>query len=546
MLDRRMAINNIYSYLSFYIKDLFLESHLFYMKKPFVNIGILLLLIIILPPLLFTSYEIGNLYQNEKMIDSIYTRQLESVIFSINQYSDDILSRWANQLEYEIQKQDTIVDDIVNGFIKNNSSIQLILFADGIHNSYFIDKGQKHANIDYFNSLLSKNEQIIKRLVQYIDGGYRKIQPIDIEIPEQSLFLFALEPADKKVITCGIVVNTLDFIKENLGPKIQSTASDQFYFSVFEISTGKEVYSNELYETTEKNIEHKKPLWLMPDYQLGIQIKGDTIENLVQERTNFNIWIIIIMDIVLILAAILIYRSLRQQMKLAQLKSEFVSNVSHEIRTPLAIINMYSETLEMDRIRDDTKKKEYYRIINTEANRLSVIVNKILSFSKIDSGKREYKFVEADINVVIKQIVDQYAHHFDRVGTNCNLLLMDNLPKVMIDNEAITDALINLIDNAIKYSTDNKQIDISTGQNRNGIFIEVKDYGIGIEGRYHKLVFDKFFRVTAGNLAHKAKGSGIGLSIVQHIMSAHNGSITLISKPNIGSRFILNFPLNIV
>ena len=517
------------------------------MKKPLANIGILLLLIIILPPLFFTSYEIGNLYQNERMIDSIYTRQLESVIFSINQYSDDIVSRWANQLENDIQKHDSVSKENVGGFISQNSSIQLLLVADSItiNDIYYKNDNLEISDLnkDYFLSVINDNDNIIKRLIQYMDGGYRKIQPIDIDFPNHSLFLFAIKQSDKKMIICGVVVNTLGFIKENLWPKIQSVARDQFYFSVFDNETDEEVYSNELYETPEKNIEHKKPLWLMPDYQLGIQIKGDTIENLVQERTNFNIWIILLMDLVLLLAAILVYRSLRQQMKLAQLKSEFVSNVSHEIRTPLAIINMYSETLEMDRIKDEARKKDYYRIINTEANRLSGIVNKILNFSKIESGKRDYKFVETDINSVINQVVDQYQHHFKRKEFICNLKLADDLPKLMIDSEAITDALINLIDNAIKYSTDNKQFDVISGLSNRVVIVEVVDYGIGIEDKYQKLVFDKFYRVTVGNLAHKAKGSGIGLSIVNHIMKAHNGSVTLISKPNVGSRFILNFPL---
>ena len=516
------------------------------MKKPLANIGILLLLIIVLPPLLFTSYEIGNLYQNEKMIDSIYTRQLESVMFSINQYSDDIVSRWANQLENDLQKNDSIDKGSIDDFIKRNSSVKLLFVADSgsIENFFKDNTNSPELSRDEFVRIMDDNELIVVRLLQYMDGGFRKIQPVDIDIQDYSLFLFAVKQNDSEIKIFGIVVNTLAFIKENLGPKIQSVASDQFFFSVFDIETDEEVYSNELYEISEKNIEHKKPLWLMPDYQLGIQIKGETIETLVQERTNFNIWVIILMDLVLLLAAILVYRSLRQQMKLAQLKSEFVSNVSHEIRTPLAIINMYSETLEMGRIKDEEKKKEYYKVINSEANRLSGIVNKILNFSKIESGKRDYKFEESDINILLNQILDQYSHHLKQKDFTCKLVLADGLQKVMIDKEAITDAIINLIENAIKYSVDNKEIEIISDSDDNKVTVEVIDYGIGIEEKYQSLVFDKFYRVTEGNLAHKAKGSGIGLSIVSHIMSAHKGSVELFSKPNEGSRFKLCFPVN--
>ncbi len=181
-----------------------------------------------------------------------------------------------------------------------------------------------------------------------------------------------------------------------------------------------EVYSNELYDNPDKNIEHRKPLWLMPDYELGIQLKGETIEDMVKQRMRSSIWLIIIIDLILILAAYLVYRGVRQQMKLAQLKSEFVSNVSHEIRTPLAIINMYSETLEMGRVKDEAKKVEYYKIINTETNRLSGIVNKILNFSNIESGKRDYKFLKSDLNEVIERIIQNYQHHFNNKGVSCS------------------------------------------------------------------------------------------------------------------------------
>lgn len=480
------------------------------------------------------------------MIDSIYVRQLESVIFSINQYSDDIVSSWANKLEQDIQNRKQQTEEVARAFINRNKSVEIVFFTDSlmINQVYFKNPNNKQDTLkNSLQEIISENKKQISRLQQYMDGGYRKIQPIDIDLPNSSLFIFAFKDSGQNIKLCGIIVKSLVFIKENLGPKMQSVARDEFYFSVFDTETGNEVYSNEVYESADKNIKHKKVLWIMPDYKLGIQLKGETIEDLVQKRTRFNIWIILIIDLVLIIAAFFIYRSLRQEMKLAQLKSEFISNVSHEIRTPLAVINMYSETLSMNRIKDESKKKEYYSIINTEANRLSGMVNKILNFSKIDSGKRTYKFIETDINEIVTQIIETYEHHFKRNGFTYNFSPKENLPKVMADAEAITDAIINLIDNAIKYSKDNKQVDIKTGSNNRTVFVEVKDYGLGIDEKYQKMVFDKFYRITDGDLAHKAKGSGIGLSIVKHIMEAHKGSVKLISKAGMGSTFVLNFPI---
>jgi two-component system phosphate regulon sensor histidine kinase PhoR len=517
------------------------------LKKPIANIGILLLLIIVLPPLFFTSYEIGNFYQNEQMIDSIYTSQLESVLFSINQYSDDVVSGWANKLEQELQKNDTEVDEALYAFIQRNVSVENVLLTDSLMIRKFYTKDTAAFNRAELNQsfklILKANELLTRRLIEYMEAEYRKIQPIDIKQSNLSLFLFAYRQANDKTGICGIVVNTKSFIREKLGPKIQAVAQDKFFLSVFETDADLEVYSNELYDNTDKNIEHRKPLWLMPDYELGIQLKGETIEDMVRQRMFSSIWLIIIIDLILILAAYFVYRGVRQQMKLAQLKSEFVSNVSHEIRTPLAIINMYSEALEMGRVKDEAKKVEYYKIINNETNRLSGIVNKILNFSKIESGKRDYKFHKSDLNQVIETIIQNYQHHFRNKGVSCSFSPAINLPDILMDPDAITDAVINLLDNAIKYSGDNKQIDIHTGKDGTDVYMEVRDYGIGIEEKYQKMVFDKFFRVTQGDLAHKAKGSGIGLSIVHHIMMAHEGKVTLVSKVGEGSRFRLSFPM---
>lgn len=516
------------------------------MKNPFSKIGILLILVIALPPLFFSAYEMGNMVQNEQMIDSIYTSQLGSVIFSVNQYSDDVVSGWANQLEQELLKNSTKEEEVANAFFKRNVSLEMVFFADSVQIIKSIVKqppAEGFSNTEkQIQQTLETNKMVIYRLLQYLDGGYRKIQPVDLNTANKSLFLFAYQSLEGSPRICGLVVNTEGFIRENLGPKIQSVAQDKFYLSVFEQATGAEVYSNELYETNDKNIEHKSELWLLPGYQLGIQLKGETIEDLVKQRSRFNFWLIVIMDSILILAAWFVYRGVRQQLKLAQIKSEFVSNVSHEIRTPLAVINMYSETLEMGRVKSEEKKKEYYKVINTEANRLSGIVNKILNFSKIESGKREYKFEETDINEIIGQTIQTYQHHFNNKGFVCNFKPGKNLPPVKADREAVADAAINLIDNAMKYSGDKKQLDVTTGFNNQFVFVEVKDYGIGIDQKEQKLVFDKFYRITKGNLAHKAKGSGIGLSIVKHIMDAHRGEVTLISTVGKGSRFVLNFP----
>ncbi|MCW9096630.1 MAG: HAMP domain-containing histidine kinase, partial [Ignavibacteriaceae bacterium] len=239
----------------------------------------------------------------------------------------------------------------------------------------------------------------------------------------------------------------------------------------------------------------------------------------------------------------IVYKNIRKEVEIAQIKSDFVSNVSHELRTPLSLISMFSETLEMDRVKTEEKKKEYYSIISNEANRLSKIVNSILNFSKMEAGKRQFNFVDSYLNDVVENVYRSYKFHLEQKGFTFSLEKDENIPILKIDEEAVSEAIVNLIDNAVKYSDDKKEIVIKTGQENNFAFVEVEDKGIGIPEKDQKKIFDKFFRVSSGNV-HNVKGSGIGLSIVHHIMDAHKGKIEVLSEVGNGSKFRLLFPLS--
>jgi two-component system phosphate regulon sensor histidine kinase PhoR len=247
--------------------------------------------------------------------------------------------------------------------------------------------------------------------------------------------------------------------------------------------------------------------------------------------------------VVLAAGLFLIFRNIRKELRLAQNKSEFVSNVSHELRTPLALISMFAETLEMGRVRTEEKKMEYYQIIHKETSRLTGIVNKILTFSQMDADKKEFHLQDTDLNEVIRDILDTYSFHLQQKGFTSHLHDGEEPLLVQADREALQEVLINLLDNAIKYSKDRKEIDIFSGKKEDMAFITVQDYGIGISKEDQKQVFDKFFRVSTGDLA-KSKGTGLGLSLVKHIIDQHGGKVTVESTPGQGSSFSIFLPLN--
>jgi two-component system phosphate regulon sensor histidine kinase PhoR len=202
---------------------------------------------------------------------------------------------------------------------------------------------------------------------------------------------------------------------------------------------------------------------------------------------------------------------------------------------------MFSETLSMGRAKSEEKRKEYYNIIQNETERLSKIVNKILSFSKIEAGKWKYNFRRVDLNVIIQDIFKNYKFHLNQKEFVFNFVPADKQLIIGADPEAVSEAVINLIDNAVKYCSDDKNIILKTGREDIRFYVEVEDSGIGISASEQKKIFEKFYRVPGENV-HNTKGTGLGLTLVKHIVDAHKGEIKLISEPGKGSKFRIYFP----
>jgi signal transduction histidine kinase len=231
-----------------------------------------------------------------------------------------------------------------------------------------------------------------------------------------------------------------------------------------------------------------------------------------------------------------------KEMALARLKSDFVSNVSHELRTPLALIRLYAETLELGRITTKEKKQQYYRIIRKESERLTALINNILDFSRIEAGRKEYEFRETDIAELVHNTLDSYRYQIEQQGFEFEETIDSNLPAVPVDREAIARALVNLVNNALKYSTDEKFLGVKLYRENGVLKLEVLDHGIGIARRDQSKIFEKFYR-TGDPLVHNTKGSGLGLSLVRHITQAHGGEIAVESTPGKGSKFTLSLPV---
>jgi len=275
---------------------------------------------------------------------------------------------------------------------------------------------------------------------------------------------------------------------------------------------------------------------------LGIRFQGTTAEAIGRRFVVQSFLILGVLSLLMIGGLVLTYRSVNKQVALARLKSDFVSNVSHELRTPLALIRLYAETLELGRINTAEKKNEYYSIIRKESERLTALINNILDFSRIEAGAKEYDFRETDIAELVRTTLDSYRFQIEQQGFALEEQIDPGIPAVTVDREAIARALVNLVNNALKYSDSEKFLAVRLYRDKSLLKLEVSDRGIGIERHEQTRIFDKFYR-TCDPLVHNTKGSGLGLSLVRHITHAHGGNVEVESTPGRGSKFTLSLPL---
>jgi two-component system, OmpR family, phosphate regulon sensor histidine kinase PhoR len=505
------------------------------------KVSLLILLIIVLPVMIFSVFEIGNLRQNEKVIQNIYKNQLDAILFSINQYSDDIVSNLASRIENNLNNYKSDPDGLnkiinefqVNSLIHFNKKFE---FISSEPYSY-----RDSTLLTDIKAMIEKDSAVIDQLQTYLKGNYRKIISIGNTGKDLQCIVFLTLVKNEEIVNV-LVIDPVKFISKVLDPRIQGIAKGKFHIAAYHANDPLPVYtSNKQY--VPGNIDEKEPFWLLKNYTMGIELKDATIADLTKDRIRRNLILIGLVDLILLFGAGLIFRNVSKQVELSQLKSDFVSSVSHEIRTPLALITMYIETLEMGRVKNAEKIKEYYSVILNETSRLSGIVNRILNFSQIESNKRKYFLSETNINELVNCAANSFRYSMENKGFTYTFIPEEPLPQIMLDREAITDAFVNLIDNAMKYSTEIKDIVVRTGQYDKYVYVEVKDHGIGISEKNQKYIFDKFYRVTEMNLANRVKGSGLGLAIVKHIMDAHEGKIYVKSNPGSGSLFRLSFPV---
>lgn len=514
------------------------------LKKTSHRTLLAILSILVIPVVIYGVFELNSLTVDERELETIYQRQLESVLFSINQSVQDKVSEITTRLDLDVAtaSPEAFRDELTSyNFFHSLYLKGVIDSSEVFYANTLLKDSAFEGQVD---SIYNSNADVVRRLVRYKDsGGFLKIEtgkePFYYMGYEIDYFFFVLGKGETVKFGIYFFDATL-MIEQYLVPKFQEVAREDFILTCQRISDNFLVYSTS--SETVGNVQ-SEPLDLLPKYEIGIAREGGTVEEAVNRRKNQNLLALGLLMIVMIIGIGLVFRNIQQEMALAQKKADFVSNVSHEIRTPLALINMFAETLLFDRVREESKKKEYYEIITKEVARLTNMINRILSFSKIEAEKRTYQRTPVDLNNVVADVFNTYSYHLKNNGFAHELSLNTDKLIIKADQEALIEVLVNLIDNAMKYSLDEKNVVIETGLKGEKAYVSVTDQGMGIAKNQLNKLFEKFYRVPTGDV-HDTKGSGLGLTIVQHIMEAHEGTVEVTSDLGKGSSFKLFFPLD--
>ena len=446
--------------------------------------------------------------------------------------------------ELQIKTKGAFKDNVRQGLVAVELKIKQRLEDIAVQTLDPLDTKRAHPEIEeiFTESTDQKKTDLFNRALMtenFLDGNHKFLFLHD----SSGTYLFYPLKDSTKGGFAGVRLNERFVNDDLIAGTIESVGATHTSFMTITVSdeNGRVLYSNGSPQNTdllETNFDRPLSSW-----KARVGLKNTNLDQLARNGFLHSFGATVLVLLVLLGGIVLTVRATDREACLAQAKSDFVANVSHELKTPLSLLSLFSEILELGRVKNEEKKIEYYRIMRHESLRLNKIIDNILDFSKIEAGRKTYNFEEGDMGEVIEKVLSSYRYQIVNSGFDVQTNMQPDLPPVLIDREAMSQALSNLVDNAIKYSRDVKQLSITTKTSGTDLSIEMADRGIGIPRAEQAKVFEKFYRVGNG-LVHDVKGSGLGLSLVKHIVEAHKGTISVESDVGKGTRFTIRLPLS--
>jgi signal transduction histidine kinase len=280
----------------------------------------------------------------------------------------------------------------------------------------------------------------------------------------------------------------------------------------------------------------------LPGWQVALQLVGpDPFGTAAQQRITRYLWTGVLVAVFTVVLASVVGRFVGRQVKFTRLKNDLIATVSHELKTPLASIRALVDTLLDNNAADPKQTREYLELVAKENARLSRLIDNFLAFSRMERNKHAFQFAAVQPGDVASTAADTVRERFDAAGCRFDVEVASQLPTITADRDALVTVVLNLLDNAYKYTDNDKQISLHVTVGNGDVCFEVQDNGIGLSRRAAKRIFDRFYQVDQ-RLSRKGGGCGLGLAIVRFIVDAHGGTIDVRSQLGKGSTFTVRLP----
>jgi signal transduction histidine kinase len=274
----------------------------------------------------------------------------------------------------------------------------------------------------------------------------------------------------------------------------------------------------------------------------ALYIDDSAFENAASKQSAIYIWTAILVVLFILTSGAVATQAIGRQIKLNRIKNDFIATVTHELKTPLSSMRVLVDTLLEGNYNDKQQATEYLHLISKENTRLTHLIDNFLTFSRMERNKQAFDMLTTSPGEIATAACDAVRTKFDNDKCDFELTIDENLPDITADKDAMTTVIINLLDNAYKYSYDDKRIRLKVFAENNFVCFKVSDNGTGMSRRQTKRVFDRFYQADS-SLSRQAEGTGLGLSIVKFIVDAHKGHIDVETKPGKGSEFTVKLPI---
>jgi signal transduction histidine kinase len=339
----------------------------------------------------------------------------------------------------------------------------------------------------------------------------------------------------------AMVVVSADFLESRWWPQLLSTRGEDLE-GTLSTPDGHTVFGSSRSETPLLAVIHDFRIdgttWLLQVWP-G---RPEAIYADIRQRQALSVAILGFVAVLLAFGSYITVRIVRRELEIARLRADFVSTVSHEFRSPLTGIRQLGGMLLDGRVTDPVKQRGYFRMIVQESDRLARLVENILDFSRMEEGRREYRFEPLDPAPWLRKLAADFGAEIAVTGAAVEADIPDGLPALSADREALGSAVRNLLDNAVKYSPGAKTVWLDALAEGGEIRIAVRDRGVGISEQDRKHIFDRFYRAD-GEISKRVKGAGLGLSLVRYIVTAHGGTVECQSRVGEGSTFTIRLPV---